>query len=561
MARQAAFAVNVLAIASAIMFLLGSPPTAQETADDCLASLELDTGKPMNPDCPSPASAPVSATAVMAQLHRLDASCPAPTVKKGSQCVLRSDVVLDAPLDLDALTHLNCQGHKILPSSISGTGVARSTPELAILLNGAYGSTIQNCIIGDATKPFDFGIMIAKSKTSTGLKVLNNEISTRASGIAVFEADHTHISGNTVESIGGCSNGIVVQWDSDSNLITDNTIIGSSGTSGSPVRLAPGTDDPMLGCPSNPVFVSGAILNFPLVNARVGNDLIQFRNAPNTGLTGQTELSSDGNVLESNTITQVGPSTNKQQSGIFHAHDTIGTHIENNLISGGQRGIQGGGATLSITIPGTCTLDASRYCLSNADCFISGVDTTPKGTCTGVTSTTVRRTSRGTTIEDNQLTGSFNDRAIDMMGQIDSTVIGNAILATAPFGISANNEFIQTGIVKNNIVDGPSTALRLQQGSGVMCSPAECFRAQISQNDFINNQVKIGLFPTGGQAYNLATELSVNGQGNYWGLSCEQSGGFDPTTVSPANLDVKDSHPYGVPVAETPDSQLPATCK
>jgi nitrous oxidase accessory protein NosD len=83
---------------------------------------------------------------------------------------------------------------------------------------------------------------------------------------------------------------------------------------------------------------------------------------------------------------------------------------------------------------------------------------------------------------------------------------------------------------------------------------------QISQNDFINNQLKIGLFPTDGQAYNLVTELSVNGQGNYWGLSCEQSGGFDPTTVSPANPNVKDSHPYGVPVAETPDSQLPATC-
>jgi hypothetical protein len=149
---------------------------------------------------------------------------------------------------------------------------------------------------------------------------------------------------------------------------------------------------------------------------------------------------------------------------------------------------------------------------------------------------------------------------IDMNGQINSSVIGNTMLATAPVGISALNEFIQTGIVTNNIVDGPSTGLRLQQGSRVMCSPAECFHAQISQNDLINNQLKIELFPTGGQAYNLATELSVGGQGNYWGLSCEQSGGFDPTTVSPANPNVKDSHPYGVPVAETPDSLLPTTC-
>jgi nitrous oxidase accessory protein NosD len=478
MDRQAAFAVTVFVIASIVLFILGNPPTAQDTADDCLMSLDLETGEPMNPHCSLPASAPVSATAVMAHLHTLDASCPAPTVKQGSQCVLRSDVVLDATLDLDALTHLNCRGHKILPSSTSGTGVVRSTPELAILLNGAYGSTIQNCIIGDATKPFDCGIMIAKSKTSTGLKVLNNEISSRAAGVQVLESDSTHISGNTFESIGGCSVGIAVQYDSDSNQITDNTVIGSSGTSGGPVRVAPGTDDPMLGCPSNPVFVSGAILPFPLINARVGNALIQFRNAPNIGLTGQTELSSDGNVIESNTIMQVGSSAGKQHLGITLAEDATGTLIENNIVSGGQRGIQGVGVTLSIMIPGTCTFDPSRYCLSNADCFISGVDTAPKGTCTGVTSTTARRTSRGTRIEHNQLTGSFNDRAISVIGQINSTVIGNTILATAPFGISVSNEFIQTGIVKNNIVDGPSTALRLQQGSGVMCSPAECFRAR-----------------------------------------------------------------------------------
>jgi hypothetical protein len=38
-----------------------------------------------------------------------------------------------------------------------------------------------------------------------GNKVLNNEIRTRAAGVQVFEADNTHISGDTVESIGGCS--------------------------------------------------------------------------------------------------------------------------------------------------------------------------------------------------------------------------------------------------------------------------------------------------------------------------------------------------------------------
>ena len=163
--------------------------------------------------------------------------------------------------------------------------------------------------------------------------------------------------------------------------------------------------------------MSGAIGPYPLVNARVGNELIQLRNVPNIGDTGQTDLSSDGNVIESNAITQVGSSTGKAgHTGIFLAHDATDTLIENNIVSGGRRGISGGGETSTITIPGTCTLDSSRYCLSNTDCFISGVDTTPEGTCTGVNSMTARRTSRGTKIEDNQPTGSFNDRAIEMTG-------------------------------------------------------------------------------------------------------------------------------------------------
>jgi hypothetical protein len=516
----------------------------------------------------SPESEHALAATVIAKPQDAASSCPAPTVMRGSQCVLDGDVMLDATLDIDSFMHLNCQEHKILPSSTSGTGLVRSAPEVAIFLNGAYGSKIQNCIIGDATHPFDFGIVIAKSKIPPeqendpeaaalhGNKVLNNEIRTRTAGVEVLEADSTHISGNRFESIGGCSQGIVVQWDSDSNLITDNTLIGSSGTGGGPARVFPGTDDQILSCYSTPIFLSGAIGPFPLVNARVGNELIQLRNVPNIGDTGQTELSSDGNVIESNAITQVGSSAGKEgHIGIILAHDATDTLIENNIVSGGLRGISGGGDTFSMTIPGTCTLDSSRYCLSDADCFIGGVDTTPKGTCTGVNSMTARRTSRGTKIEDNQLTGSFNDRAIQMVGQIESTVIGNTIHATAPIGLAISNEMLETGIVQHNVVDGPITGLRLASGL------ASFFGAMVSLNDFTGymNAVRVN------NGYPLPTFLSVDGKGNYWGLSCE-AGGFDPAEVSqdngsPPQVVVEDDHPYGEPVAGTPDELLPPTCR
>jgi nitrous oxidase accessory protein NosD len=183
------------------------------------------------------------------------------------------------------------------------------------------------------------------------------------------------------------------------------------------------------------------------------------------------------------------------------------------------------------------------------------VDTTPKGTCTGVTSTTASRTSRGTKIEDNQLTGSFNDRVIAMAAQIESTIIGNTIVATAPIGLAISNEMLETGIVQRNVVDGPVTGLRLNSGV------ASFFGAMVSLNDFTRymNAVRVN------NGYPLPTFLSANGKGNYWGLSCE-AGGFDQTKVSqdngsPPQVVVEDDHPYGEPVAGTPDELLPLTCR
>ena len=58
--------------------------------------------------------------------------------------------------------------------------------------------------------------------------------------------------------------------------------------------------------------------------------------------------------------------------------------------------------------------------------------------------------------------------------------------------------------------------------------------------------------------YNLLTDLG----GNYWGLLCP---GFDPSLVryedGLVNPFVIDSRAYGVPVAATPDAQLPSACQ
>ena len=88
--------------------------------------------------------------------------CRSPTVKKGGQCVLIKNEMLEKTLELASNTKLNCQNHKLTPKS-AGSGLSqRSQPEVAIFFNAAKNVQIQNCTIDG----FDFGIFAIKSKVS-----------------------------------------------------------------------------------------------------------------------------------------------------------------------------------------------------------------------------------------------------------------------------------------------------------------------------------------------------------------------------------------------------------
>lgn len=70
--------------------------------------------------------------------------------------------------------------------------------------------------------------------------------------------------------------------------------------------------------------------------------------------------------------------------------------------------------------------------------------------------------------------------------------------------------------------------------------------------------------PSAGLCEGLTSAGVCTGQrGNHWGRSCGDSDGFrdsdepDPDSQSPL---ISDGHPYGVPVASTPDGELPSTC-
>ena len=136
-------------------------------------------------------------------------------------------------------------------------------------------------------------------------------------------------------------------------------------------------------------------------------------------------------------------------------------------------------------------------------------------------------------------------------------------------GIHLLGEFgIETTIMSGNTIKDVANALFLEQTFTSPAYPvapktASTF-AQISLNTFTGyTNAAHAIWDSTSPVpftvpYTLPSELSVGGQGNYWGLPCSPSGpsGFDPAKVDPANPPppppVIDSHPFGNPAFTPP---------
>jgi hypothetical protein len=169
-------------------------------------------------------------------------------------------------------------------------------------------------------------------------------------------------------------------------------------------------------------------------------------------------------------------------------------------------------------------------------------------------------------LESNDLRGPFTRSAIAIERASGSHITGNTV--TGPFvGTAANDAGItlrgklpiETSRITRNRVSGSGPALFLHQGPAD--AVASFFGSTVSLNDFTGYTIAVRT----NNVYNLPTELSdpITLQGNHWGFPCPEA--LPPNLVQfmngTINPLVKDSHPYGVPVAETPDSSLPDPCR
>src|SRR5262249_50936161 len=131
---------------------------------------------------------------------------------------------------------------------------------------------------------------------------------------------------------------------------------------------------------------------------------------------------------EGNTITMPGAHTGKNHGGIVTAVLTSRTTVRGNTVTGGRPGIRySGGAADPVQLPSTCKGDDRRYCLSDDDCNIAGVDEVPLGGCNDLApGVLIDGRALGTLAERNTLFGPFGQETPTVMTQLDC--------ALGPFG-------------------------------------------------------------------------------------------------------------------------------
>jgi hypothetical protein len=536
-------------------------------------------------------------------------SCPPGTTLQmvGGQAQCR----VDYTLELASNTTLDCKNIPLVPVT-QGTGVnpwpsSRSDPEVAVFLHNVRNVTIQNCPMDG----FDFGIFaldikdwtpqtqsplqgarktakmpararkkqkISSSKTLPfiPIKIINNQISARFLPLTLMLVDKAQITGNTLtyNTIGG--RGLYVGHNSDSNVINQNNqIIANLSTAARGAVRVPGPSDassnPVTGLvdpdASSAVLITHtegpepALLNVVMkrTTAVANPTLYQITVEPYQPPedTPYPEDLSENNLFEGNIITfNQYPNDGIVVAG---ANRTVlrGNTIQTSSPTASIRfGIRVGIQTSKL-FPSTCDLDRSRYCLSDSDCQIAALNEPSKGHCNPAPATSnVSWLARYNLIEGNKITGLFNT-GIAQAG-INTTLQDNTItgqLSSAQqgqgIGLTLFGKYpLETATITRNTVSNVDTALKLQQVFQGL--PTSSFLARIGLNDFLSSRLSVLIDDN----YSLTTKLSVNGQGNFWGIICA-NGGFDQNKVKtesgalvPAQT-LTDDHPFGVSVAQS----------
>jgi hypothetical protein len=475
-----------------------------------------------------------------------DSSCPSGTREHRSRCVLDSDLVLAEPLELPSFATLDCEGHRILPSS-AGTGTTPesyvpSVPALAIAITGERRVTVKNCVIGLEDSRFDFGVIAINSKNMDrdAHQIRNNEIHARDSAITLIRVDDARVTDNVITWTNGF--GISVRRDSNRNRLGNN-VLTNPGLPAAPLRLMPGG-------PFRTGLDSGiSLAAFPLqvlYNLVLAGRLYQFPNSVDGQYLGNRD-----NIVEGNLFSLPGSSAGRNHAALYVATNELGSRLIGNTVVQAGVGIRLAGLMRSQPVQraAQCVNSSGqpvdRYCETSADCFIPEIDATPVGTCPTLIEDVFDGRNRDIFVEGNVLVGPFNSTVpiqragiAGGAGTVGGILRGNRIEGKgSEAGISLLGNMLETAEVTGNVIHGASFGLLLQAGM------ATRFGARVFGNDITGSTTRaVGVLGT----YAFPTELSWDGAGNYWGHAAPPC--FDASD-SPSPTLIRDSYPSCAPVA------------
>lgn len=482
----------------------------------------------------------VIAPAAMSAPSNENSTCPNGTRETAAACVLDSDLVLSESIELASFTKLDCRGHRILPF-LAGSGTPAtyvpSMPALAVAITGERGVVVRNCTIGTEGARFDFGVLALNSKDAgkSGHRIHNNEIHARDAAVTFLRVDDARVNDNIITWTNGV--GISFARDSDRNRVNNN-VLSSPGSLPAPSRHVPGGP---FGIYLDDAISLAALHLQPLYNLVIGGKLYQFPNSEDGNY-----ASNEDNVIEGNYLSLPGSSAGKTHQGVLVATNATRSRVVGNTIVGAGTGIRLAGLLPAqpVTRAARCVgRDETRFCVTNADCFIPGVDVVPVGTCPSPLTDVRDLQARETVVEGNKLQGPFNSTAVAMRtaifggnGTVGGIIRSNRIYGTGTeAGITLTGASLQTSLVTDNVVQGAAFGILLQQG------PATTFGARVFRNDITGSTTRaVGILGI----YTLLTELSWDGVGNYWGHSTPPC--FRPSDTPLPGL-IQDSYPLCAP--------------
>ncbi|TMB75889.1 MAG: hypothetical protein E6J52_08560 [Chloroflexi bacterium] len=452
-----------------------------------------------DPGTPGCVASPATSSSGIARTHRIDPTCPPPTTTHGGQCVITQDLQLSETLELASDTKLNCQDHRLTPSS--------ANPEVGVVIIRSYGVKLQNCVI----EGFLFGVVVVDAKMPADYrahpnnddprrnKILDNRI-TGAEGILVIKSDALEISGNEITMTSNGGDGLRLYRDSDFNHIVNNRITDVATGEGYGY-LVPGQLDVILCLCASAMFVANGLdITEPRgssLSVRVGSTTIDFP--------WEAANSPEDNVFEANHISLPREFISV---GITFGDGNRRPVVRGNVIQGSWIGIAASGNF-------TDTVDARS---------VDGI------------------------VEDNIVTDARD--GIQVIAAYNTTVRRNFVSGAARAGILLVEAALATSAVTRNTLSGNAFGFSFSNISSTRVGAA------VYLNDVTGSSVRA--IRTSGPAFTQPSDLSFAGRGNYWGRTCADGGFLASDT--PSSL-ITDGHPFGQPVASVPDALLPAPCR